>query len=336
MKFIDEILIRARSGRGGAGLCSFRSAKNAPKLGADGGDGGFGGHVFFKGNSTLNTLSHLYYMKVYSAGDGDRGGPNGRTGANGLDCIIEVPVGTIIYNADTEEMMGEVLEDGELVQLAEGGKRGLGNIRYVSSTHQAPEEHTSGGEGAEFHLKLELKLIADAGFAGFPNAGKSTLLSTISAAQPKVADYPFTTLHPNLGVVKAGNNHFVMADIPGLLEKASEGVGLGFEFLKHLSRARALLHVVDILPADGSNPVSNYLTIESELKKFDDNLFKKPRLVAINKIDLIEEIKRDRVIKDFLRKVEYKGNSFTISALNGMGCKSLIFGLYDLIEEKNE
>ena len=176
--------------------------------------------------------------------------------------------------------------------------------------------------------------MADVGLLGMPNAGKSSLIRQISGARPKVADYPFTTLHPNLGVVKAGNNHFVMADIPGLLEKASEGVGLGFEFLKHLSRAKALLHVVDILPSDGSDPANNYLTIESELKKFDDALFEKPRLVAINKIDLIQEDKRDKVIKDFLNKVKYKGGSFNISALNGMGCKSLIFGLYDLIEEK--
>ena len=178
--------------------------------------------------------------------------------------------------------------------------------------------------------------MADVGLLGMPNAGKSSLIRQISGARPKVADYPFTTLHPSLGVVKVGSNHFVMADIPGLLEKASEGVGLGFEFLKHLSRARALLHVVDIFPSDGSDPASNYLTIESELKKFDEELYKKPRYVAINKIDLIEEIKRDKIIKDFLKKVKYKGNAFNISALNGMGCKSLIFDLYDLIEQKNE
>ncbi len=292
MKFIDEILIRARSGRGGAGLCSFRSAKNAPKLGADGGDGGFGGHVFFKGNSTLNTLSHLYYMKVYAAGDGERGGPNGRTGANGRDCIIEVPVGTIVYNAETEEVMGEVLEDGELVQLAEGGKRGLGNLRYVSSTHQAPEEHTSGGEGMEFHLKLELKLIADAGFAGFPNAGKSTLLSTISAAQPKVADYPFTTLEPQLGVVDVSEQtgewgkSFVAADIPGLIEGASEGKGLGHEFLRHLERTKVIVFVIDAFPFDETTPFEAFNKLKSELANYGSELSEKKFLVLLTKLDL--------------------------------------------------
>ena len=279
MKFIDEILIRARSGHGGAGLCSFRSAKNAPKLGADGGDGGFGGHVLFKGNSTLNTLSHLYYMKVYAAGDGERGGLNGRTGANGRDCVIEVPVGTIVFNADTDEVMCEVLEDGELVQLAEGGKRGLGNLRYVSSTHQAPEEHTSGGEGIELNLKLELKLIADAGFAGFPNAGKSTLLSTISAAEPKVADYPFTTLEPQLGVVDVSQQtgewgkSFVAADIPGLIEGASEGKGLGHEFLKHLERTKVIVFVIDAFPFDETTPFEAFNKLKAELRNYGSGAF---------------------------------------------------------------
>nr|MBC8512772.1 50S ribosome-binding GTPase [Candidatus Pseudothioglobus aerophilus] len=212
----------------------------------------------------------------------------------------------------------------------------LGNARFKSSINRAPRQTSPGTPGEVREIGLELNVMADVGLLGMPNAGKSSLIRQISGARPKVADYPFTTLHPNLGVVKAGNNHFVMADIPGLLEKASEGVGLGFEFLKHLSRAKALLHVIDILPADGSDPASNYLTIEAELKKFDDKLFEKPRLLAINKIDLIQEDQRDKIIKDFLKTVKYKGNAFNISALNGMGCKSLVFGLYDLIEEKDE
>ena len=259
-----------------------------------------------------------------------------RRGKSAIDLYVEVPLGTKVIDLATDEVIGEITLNEQNLLVAKGGFHGLGNARFKSSINRAPRRTSPGTAGEVREIGLELNVMADVGLLGMPNAGKSSLIRQISGARPKVADYPFTTLHPNLGVVKAGNNHFVMADIPGLLEKASEGVGLGFEFLKHLSRARALLHVVDILPADGSNPVSNYLTIESELKKFDDNLFKKPRLVAINKIDLIEEIKRDRVIKDFLKKVEYKGNSFTISALNGMGCKSLIFGLYDLIEEKNE
>jgi GTP-binding protein len=249
---------------------------------------------------------------------------------------VEVPLGTKIIDLSTDEVIGEITLHEQNLLVAKGGFHGLGNARFKSSINRAPRQTSPGTPGEVREIGLELNVMADVGLLGMPNAGKSSLIRQISGARPKVADYPFTTLHPNLGVVKAGNNHFVMADIPGLLEKASEGVGLGFEFLKHLSRAKALLHVIDILPADGSDPASNYLTIESELKKFDDELFEKPRLVAINKIDLIQEDKRDKVIKDFLKKVKYKGNAFNISALNGMGCKSLVFGLYDLIEEKDE
>jgi GTP-binding protein len=315
---------------------SFRREKYIPDGGPDGGDGGDGGNVFLKGQEGLNTLSEFRYNRLFRAKNGQPGMGSDRRGKSAIDLYVEVPLGTKVIDLATDEVIGEITLNEQNLLVAKGGFHGLGNARFKSSINRAPRRTSPGTAGEVREIGLELNVMADVGLLGMPNAGKSSLIRQISGARPKVADYPFTTLHPNLGVVKAGNNHFVMADIPGLLEKASEGVGLGFEFLKHLSRARALLHVVDILPADGSNPFSNYLTIESELKKFDDNLFKKPRLVAINKIDLIEEIKRDRVIKDFLKKVEYKGNSFTISALNGMGCKSLIFGLYDLIEEKNE
>ena len=315
---------------------SFRREKYIPDGGPDGGDGGDGGNVSLKGQEVLNTLSEFRYNRLFRAKNGQPGMGSDRRGKSAIDLYVEVPLGTKVIDLATDEVIGEITLNEQNLLVAKGGFHGLGNARFKSSINRAPRRTSPGTAGEVREIGLELNVMADVGLLGMPNAGKSSLIRQISGARPKVADYPFTTLYPNLGVVKAGNNHFVMADIPGLLEKASEGVGLGFEFLKHLSRARALLHVVDILPADGSNPVSNYLTIESELKKFDDNLFKKPRLVAINKIDLIEEIKRDRVIKDFLKKVEYKGNSFTISALNGMGCKSLIFGLYDLIEEKNE
>ena len=336
MKFVDSASVVVEAGKGGAGCLSFRREKYIPDGGPDGGDGGDGGNVFLKGQEGLNTLSEFRYNRLFRAKNGQPGMGSDRRGKSAIDLYVEVPLGTKVIDLATDEVIGEITLNEQNLLVAKGGFHGLGNARFKSSINRAPRRTSPGTAGEVREIGLELNVMADVGLLGMPNAGKSSLIRQISGARPKVADYPFTTLHPNLGVVKAGNNHFVMADIPGLLEKASEGVGLGFEFLKHLSRARALLHVVDILPADGSKPVSNYLTIESELKKFDDNLFKKPRLVAINKIDLIEEIKRDRVIKDFLKKVEYKGNSFTISALNGMGCKSLIFGLYDLIEEKNE
>ena len=336
MKFVDSASVVVEAGKGGAGCLSFRREKYIPDGGPDGGDGGDGGNVFLKGQEGLNTLSEFRYNRLYRAKNGQPGMGSDRRGKSAIDLYVEVPLGTKVIDLATDEVIGEITLNEQNLLVAKGGFHGLGNARFKSSINRAPRRISPGTAGEVREIGLELNVMADVGLLGMPNAGKSSLIRQISGARPKVADYPFTTLHPNLGVVKAGNNHFVMADIPGLLEKASEGVGLGFEFLKHLSRAKALLHVVDILPADGSNPVSNYLTIESELKKFDDNLFKKPRLVAINKIDLIEESKRHRVIKDFLKKVKYKGNSFNISALNGMGCKSLIFGLYDLIEEKNE
>ena len=334
MKFVDSASVMVEAGKGGRGCLSFRREKYIPDGGPDGGDGGDGGSIYFRGQEGLNTLSEFRYNRLYRAKNGLPGEGSDRRGKSAVDLYVEVPLGTKIIDLSTDEVIGEITSHEQNLLVAKGGFHGLGNARFKSSINRAPRQTSPGTPGEVREIGLELNVMADVGLLGMPNAGKSSLIRQISGARPKVADYPFTTLHPNLGVVKAGNNHFVMADIPGLLEKASEGVGLGFEFLKHLSRAKALLHVVDILPSDGSDPANNYLTIESELKKFDDALFEKPRLVAINKIDLIQEDKRDKVIKGFLNKVKYKGGSFNISALNGMGCKSLIFGLYDLIEEK--
>ena len=336
MRFVDSASVMVEAGKGGRGCLSFRREKYIPDGGPDGGDGGDGGSIFFQGQEGLNTLSEFRYNRLYRAKNGLPGEGSDRRGKSAIDLYVEVPLGTKIIDLSTDEVIGEITLHEQNLLVAKGGFHGLGNARFKSSINRAPRQTSPGTPGEVREIGLELNVMADVGLLGMPNAGKSSLIRQISGARPKVADYPFTTLHPNLGVVKAGNNHFVMADIPGLLEKASEGVGLGFEFLKHLSRAKALLHVIDIFPADGSDPATNYLTIESELKKFDDELFDKPRLVAINKIDLIQEDKRDKVIKDFLKKVKYKGEAFNISALNGMGCKPLVFGLYDLIEEKDE
>ena len=336
MRFVDSASVMVEAGKGGRGCLSFRREKYIPDGGPDGGDGGDGGSIYFRGQEGLNTLSEFRYNRLYRAKNGLPGEGSDRRGKSAIDMYVEVPLGTKIIDLSTDEVIGEITLHKQDLLVAKGGFHGLGNARFKSSINRAPRQTSPGTPGEVREIGLELNVMADVGLLGMPNAGKSSLIRQISGARPKVADYPFTTLHPNLGVVKAGNNHFVMADIPGLLEKASEGVGLGFEFLKHLSRAKALLHVIDILPADGSDPATNYLTIESELKKFDDELFDKPRLVAINKIDLIQEDKRDKVIKDFLKKVKYKGEAFNISALNGMGCKPLVFGLYDLIEEKDE
>lgn len=292
MKFIDQIEIDVRSGDGGAGMVSFRAAKYQPKAGIDGGDGGFGGHVYLVGNAQLNSLSGLYYRAMYAAENGEKGHTNNCTGANGADMVIPVPVGTVAYDRDTNEIVAEVLEHNQKILIAEGGKRGLGNYRFVSSTHQAPEENTQGGKGVEISLRLELKLIADVGFAGFPNAGKSTLLSVISAATPKIADYPFTTLTPQLGIVDIpghdawNSKSFVAADIPGLIEGASEGRGLGHEFLRHLERTKVIVYVLDAFPLDEMPPVESFSILENELLNFSEKLYKKRRLALLTKTDL--------------------------------------------------
>ena len=259
-----------------------------------------------------------------------------RRGKSSDNLYVEVPLGTKVIDLETDEVIGEITTHEQDLLVAKGGFHGLGNARFKSSVNRAPRQTSQGTPGEIREIGLEMSVMADVGLLGMPNAGKSSLIRQISGARPKVADYPFTTLHPNLGVVKAGTQHFVMADVPGLIEKASEGAGLGFEFLKHLSRARILLHVVDIFPADGSNPVDNYVAIESELKKFDEGLFAKPRVLAINKVDLIEKENRNKVINKFVKKVKYKGKAFNISALNGFGCKSLVFGLSELIEREND
>ena len=267
MRFVDSASVMVEAGKGGRGCLSFRREKYIPDGGPDGGDGGDGGSIFFRGQEGLNTLSEFRYNRLYRAKNGLPGEGSDRRGKSAIDMYVEVPLGTKIIDLSTDEVIGEITLHEQNLLVAKGGFHGLGNARFKSSINRAPRQTSPGTPGEVREIGLELNVMADVGLLGMPNAGKSSLIRQISGARPKVADYPFTTLHPNLGVVKAGNNHFVMADIPGLLEKASEGVGLGFEFLKHLSRAKALLHVIDILPADGSDPASNYLTIESELKK---------------------------------------------------------------------
>ena len=336
MKFVDSASVRVEAGKGGAGCLSFRREKYIPDGGPDGGDGGDGGSIFFRGQEGLNTLSEFRYKRLYRAKNGQPGMGKDRRGKSSDNLYVEVPLGTKVIDLETDEVIGEITTHEQDLLVAKGGFHGLGNARFKSSINRAPRQTSQGTPGEIREIGLEMSVMADVGLLGMPNAGKSSLIRQISGARPKVADYPFTTLHPNLGVVKAGSQHFVMADIPGLIEKASEGAGLGFEFLKHLSRARILLHVVDILPADGSNPVDNYLTIESELKKFDEELFAKPRILAINKVDLIEKENLNKVINKFVKKVKYKGKVFNISALNGFGCKSLVFGLSELIEREND
>ncbi len=337
MKFVDETEIRVRSGHGGRGMVSFRAAKNAPKLGADGGDGGFGGHVYLRGNNQLNTLSGLYYKRMYAAEDGQKGGSNGRTGKNGADVVIEVPFGTVAYDKDTGELVSEVLGD-DRVLIAKGGKRGLGNLRYLSPTHQAPEESTEGGEGVEIRLGLELKLIADVGFAGFPNAGKSTLLSALSAARPRIADYPFTTLQPQLGVVDLQDcgdywdRSFVAADIPGLIAGASEGRGLGHEFLRHLERTKVIAYIIDPFSYDDMEPHQALKTLKSELETFSERLANKRALIVLTKKDLASSDFDWHEVLSPLNSFGYE--ILIISAVAQKGMKELKLKLWDMIFEE--
>lgn len=340
MKFTDTSEIFVSSGHGGPGLVSFRAAKNAPKLGPDGGDGGFGGNVYLVGTTQLNTLSHLYYRKIYKAENGARGGPNNRTGKNGADVEIPVPLGTVAINVDTGAVICEVLEDGEKIMIAKGGKRGLGNYRFLSSTHQAPEENTPGGPGIEIRLGLELKLIADVGFAGFPNAGKSSLLSRISAARPKIADYPFTTLVPNLGVVDLSDvkdswdKSFVAADIPGLVEGASEGRGLGHEFLKHLERTKVIAYVVDAFSFENPDPMETLIKLQHELKQYSPILAAKKSVVVLTKSDLTPP---DFDWSELLNQVRNQvGDALVVSSHTGDGIKELKLYLYGLVQDEKQ
>lgn len=335
MQFVDYTEVFIRSGKGGRGMVSFRSGSHCPKAGADGGDGGFGGSVYLVGNRGINTLSHLRYRQRFAAEDGEKGGTNSCTGRNGKDLEIQVPLGTLARRVEDDALVGEVLEHAQRVLVAKGGKRGLGNQRFLSSTHQAPEESTPGGPADEFWAKLELKLLADVGFAGFPNAGKSTLLSVISAAKPKIADYPFTTLTPQLGVVDVDPHDylqpksFVAADIPGLIEGASEGRGLGHEFLRHLERTKVIAFVVDAFTQD-IDAVQQLLCLRRELAQYSPMLAAKPAIVVLTKMDLApHDFNREEAV---LFAAEQNLKCFLISSATHQGLQELKHGLFELIQ----
>jgi GTP-binding protein len=337
MKFVDEALIKVEAGNGGPGCLSFRREKFVPRGGPDGGDGGDGGSIFLQGNPDLNTLVDFRYQRHYKAANGEHGMGGNCTGKKGEDLIIQVPVGTMIYDVDTGELLGDINEKDERLLVAQGGFHGLGNTRYKSSVNRAPRQTTPGTPGEARHLRLELRVLADVGLLGLPNAGKSTLVRAVSSAKPKVADYPFTTLHPALGVVRISpHKSFVIADIPGLIEGAAEGAGLGHQFLKHLSRTCALLHVIDMAPIDGSDPVESAKAILKELKKYDPELLAKPRWLVLNKMDLLEEEARTETLKHIVKGLKWKEKIFLISAITGEGTQALCYSLMQLVDEMKE
>jgi GTP-binding protein len=322
MKFFDEALISVTAGNGGNGAVSFRREKYVPRGGPDGGDGGRGGSIIIMADRNLNTLIDFRYTRIYRAEHGEYGRGSDRFGKGGADLLLRVPVGTVITDAATGEVLSDLDIDGACATVAQGGAGGLGNIRFKSSTNRAPRQFTPGEPGATRELKLELKVLADVGLLGLPNAGKSTFIRAVSAARPKVADYPFTTLQPNLGVVRVGENQsFVIADIPGLIRGASEGAGLGHRFLKHLQRTRVLLHLVDAAPFDAQiDPVADAHAIADELRNYDESLYAKPRWIVLNKIDLIPASEREERIKFLTDELGSTGPIFAVSAVTGEGC----------------
>ena len=335
MRFVDEAIIKVDAGNGGNGCLSFRREKFIPFGGPDGGDGGDGGSVFLEAEASLNTLVDFRYQRNYKAQNGQGGMGSNCTGKKGEDLIIKVPVGTMVYDIDSGELLGDIRQDGERLLIAQGGFHGLGNTRYKSSINRAPRQTSNGTPGESRHLRLELRVLADVGLLGLPNAGKSTLIRAVSSAKPKVADYPFTTLHPGLGVVSvAAYKSFVMADIPGLIEGAAEGAGLGHRFLKHLSRTCVLLHVIDIAPLDGSDPVESAKTIINELCAYSADLLNKPRWLVLNKIDMLpDEDIRKETIQHIIDGLQWKGKVFTISAIRQEGTQQLCYDLMQLIDE---
>jgi GTP-binding protein len=331
MKFFDEAQIEVIAGDGGNGVVSFRREKYVPRGGPDGGDGGRGGSIYALADRNINTLIDYRYARIHHAKRGENGRGADQYGHGAEDIVLRMPVGTVITDADTGQLVADLATDGERALIARGGKGGLGNLHFKSSTNRAPRQSTPGEEGERRRLALELKVLADVGLLGMPNAGKSTLIRAISAARPRVADYPFTTLAPHLGVVRADLNHsFVVADIPGLIEGAAEGAGLGHRFLRHLQRTRLLLHVVDLAPLDGEvDPVADARAIVKELKRYDEALYVKPRWLILNKLDLIPAKERDARVAAFLKAYRWKGPVFAIAAIKGEGCRPLVHAVAD-------
>ena len=338
MKFVDEAEIRVEAGDGGDGCISFRREKYVPFGGPDGGDGGDGGSVYLVASNNLNTLVDFRYNPTHRADKGQKGSSGNCTGRKGDDLHVPVPTGTLVYDAETGETLGDLVRVGDTLLVAQGGFHGLGNLRFKSSTNRAPEKATKGSLGEKRLLALELKLIADVGLLGLPNAGKSSLIRAISAAKPKVADYPFTTLRPNLGVVRVDENRsFVMADIPGLIEGAAEGAGLGIQFLKHLARTGLLLHLVDVQPYEsGQDPVESALTIMAELEKWGDELTTKPRWLVLNKIDRMLEEEVEAHCRAIVERLGWQGPVFRISALQGDGLRDLTFQIMNFLQRTRE
>ena len=334
MKFVDEAFIDIAAGDGGAGCVSFRHEKYKEFGGPNGGDGGRGGHVYAVADVGLNTLVDFRYARRHEAKRGQHGMGSDMFGAAGDDVTLRMPVGTIISDAETGEVLYELLKPGEVITIAKGGDGGFGNMRFKSAINRAPRQKTPGWPGEKKSLKLELKVLADVGLLGMPNAGKSTLISAISNARPRIADYPFTTLHPNLGVVRVGpSQSFVVADLPGLIEGASEGAGLGHQFLRHLQRTRLLLHVVDMAPFDDSvDAVAQAKAIVNELRKYDPKLYRKPRWLVLNKLDMVPADKRAALVAEFVRRMRFKGPVFEISALTHDGCEALVHAAFKQVQ----
>lgn len=336
MKFVDEAIIEVHAGKGGDGIASFRREKFVPRGGPDGGDGGRGGTIHAVADRNINTLIDYRYARIHRAKNGGKGQGADCYGRAASDIVLRFPVGTVITDADTGETIADLAHHEARAVLAKGGKGGIGNLHFKSSTNRAPRQFTRGEPGESRRLALELKVLADVGLLGMPNAGKSTFIRAVSAARPKVADYPFTTLHPNLGMVRAdAHRSFVIADIPGLIEGAAEGAGLGHQFLRHLARTRLLLHLVDIAPLDTeADPVREAKAIVAELKKYDVELYKKPRWLVLNKSDLIAAETREKAVRAFVRKLGWKGKTFIISALTGEGCQALTYAIMDHLDEQ--
>ena len=337
MKFVDEATIEVLAGKGGDGCLSFRREKFVPRGGPDGGDGGRGGDVVLVADGGINSLAQFRYKRKFSAVDGKGGAGRNRTGAGGEDCRIRVPAGTLVYDADTKERITDINRSDTTFVVAQGGRGGVGNMRFKSSTNRAPRRTVPGTPGDARTLRLELQVLADVGLLGLPNAGKSTFLRAVSQARPKVADYPFTTLHPQLGVVDIDvDSSFVIADIPGLIDGAAAGAGLGVRFLNHLRRTRLLLHMVDVGPEISNDPVADIKTVENELAAFDPDLASRPRWLVLNKVDLMSDEEADQILQTLVESLSWTSPSFVVSGLTGKGCRELVFGVQGWLAKQDQ